>query len=370
MKFNRLTVIRRAERDSRKIYWECKCDCGNIKVVAGSNLKNGSVKSCGCARKGIRGKDLASQRFGRLVALYSVGTNKHNQVLWHCKCDCGNFSDVVASKLIRGKTKSCGCYVGISTSKRSLIEMQGKRIGKWTILYRDYEAQAKSANGKTVYWKCRCDCGVERSVSATSLRYGDSLSCGCGLSSFAGSKEENEIKDFVSSIVGSSNVTKKSRILDGKEIDIFVPHLNIGIEFNGSFFHSSCGTYKNKDKYYHMNKFLCAKNLGIHLISIFEEDYKNDTKSILNYLSCVLRGNLEHKMPDNDIVYTDNDFDDGVWLYDYGYHYIGQLEPPYYLYRNKYIVYRSGVSVWLKDNTEVTDEIANRLISTVEHRAE
>ena len=62
--------------------------------------------------------------------------------------------------------------------------------------------------------------------------------------------------------------------------------------------------------------------------------------------------------------------DDGVWLYDYGYHYIGQLEPPYYLYRNKYIVYRSGVSVWLKDNTEVTDEIANRLISTVEHRAE
>lgn len=128
MKFNRLTVIRRAERDSRKIYWECKCDCGNIKVVAGSNLKNGSVKSCGCARKGIRGKDLASQRFGRLVALYSVGTNKHNQVLWHCKCDCGNFSDVVASKLIRGKTKSCGCYVGISTSKRSLIEMQGKGL--------------------------------------------------------------------------------------------------------------------------------------------------------------------------------------------------------------------------------------------------
>lgn len=60
MKFNRLTVIRRAERDSRKIYWECKCDCGNIKVVAGSNLKNGSVKSCGCVRKGIRGKDLAS----------------------------------------------------------------------------------------------------------------------------------------------------------------------------------------------------------------------------------------------------------------------------------------------------------------------
>ena len=28
--------------------WKCQCDCGNITFVRGYNLKNGSVKSCGC----------------------------------------------------------------------------------------------------------------------------------------------------------------------------------------------------------------------------------------------------------------------------------------------------------------------------------
>ena len=48
-KFNNLLVI---ERDynvkTGKAYWKCLCDCGNKTIVSGSNLRNGSVKSCGC----------------------------------------------------------------------------------------------------------------------------------------------------------------------------------------------------------------------------------------------------------------------------------------------------------------------------------
>lgn len=29
--------------------------------------------------------------------------------MWHCKCECGNYADVISSNLISGKTKSCGC---------------------------------------------------------------------------------------------------------------------------------------------------------------------------------------------------------------------------------------------------------------------
>ena len=48
-KFNQLTVIRRAKNARPGIVqWECICDCGNKTIVRGSNLKNGSVKSCGC----------------------------------------------------------------------------------------------------------------------------------------------------------------------------------------------------------------------------------------------------------------------------------------------------------------------------------
>lgn len=48
-KFNKLTVISKIENSfSKKARWLCKCDCGNYAEVSGDNLRNGSVKSCGC----------------------------------------------------------------------------------------------------------------------------------------------------------------------------------------------------------------------------------------------------------------------------------------------------------------------------------
>lgn len=55
-------------------------------------------------------KDLANQRFGRQVAVKPCGKNKYGNVLWLCKCDCGNEHIVASGKLVQGKSKSCGCY--------------------------------------------------------------------------------------------------------------------------------------------------------------------------------------------------------------------------------------------------------------------
>lgn len=55
MKFNKLTVIKLADKKSPRgeRYWDCKCDCGNVCVVKGVNLRNGNTTSCGCNKKGI-----------------------------------------------------------------------------------------------------------------------------------------------------------------------------------------------------------------------------------------------------------------------------------------------------------------------------
>ena len=48
-RFGRLTVLK--ESPSRKwsqVWWECKCDCGNTKIVAGRDLRFDRVQSCGC----------------------------------------------------------------------------------------------------------------------------------------------------------------------------------------------------------------------------------------------------------------------------------------------------------------------------------
>ena len=51
-RFGRLEVISRANNNSENlICWNCKCDCGNMKVVRGKDLKRGHAKSCGCLQK-------------------------------------------------------------------------------------------------------------------------------------------------------------------------------------------------------------------------------------------------------------------------------------------------------------------------------
>jgi len=55
-------------------------------------------------------RDLVGQKFGRLVVLYDTGERKNGNVVWHCKCDCGNEVDRRSDHLTSGATKSCGCY--------------------------------------------------------------------------------------------------------------------------------------------------------------------------------------------------------------------------------------------------------------------
>jgi len=47
-KHGRLTVLSRAANKNKKAMWECLCDCGATKVVAGTHLRTNHVQSCGC----------------------------------------------------------------------------------------------------------------------------------------------------------------------------------------------------------------------------------------------------------------------------------------------------------------------------------
>jgi len=51
-KFNRWTVIERAENDKRgQAQWKCICDCGTVSIVGGKDLRLNKSKSCGCLQK-------------------------------------------------------------------------------------------------------------------------------------------------------------------------------------------------------------------------------------------------------------------------------------------------------------------------------
>ena len=54
--------------------------------------------------------DLRGQPFGKLTVLRENGRDKHNKVLWLCRCECGNEVTVRGDSLRNEHTTSCGCY--------------------------------------------------------------------------------------------------------------------------------------------------------------------------------------------------------------------------------------------------------------------
>ncbi|ALA07738.1 hypothetical protein BC01_159 [Bacillus phage BC01] len=122
-RFGKLVAIEIAGKDANKnIQWLCRCDCGNSRVVSNHYLKRGSVSHCGCsaaqARKRTgKPKDITGQRFGKLVAVKITGKDKHHNIQWLCKCDCGNTHTVSSHYLRRGSVSSCGCLRKVLSPK-------------------------------------------------------------------------------------------------------------------------------------------------------------------------------------------------------------------------------------------------------------
>lgn len=55
-RYGRLVVVARAENKIERsgavrAHWECRCDCGQIRITSGQSLSRGSTQSCGCLAK-------------------------------------------------------------------------------------------------------------------------------------------------------------------------------------------------------------------------------------------------------------------------------------------------------------------------------
>ena len=61
-----MIVLERAGSHNGNALWKCQCDCGNIKIINGINLRNGDTKSCGC----LHSETVAHQ-------MQTHGFNKH-----------------------------------------------------------------------------------------------------------------------------------------------------------------------------------------------------------------------------------------------------------------------------------------------------
>lgn len=55
-KYGRIEIISFDKRINRTYYWNCKCECGNVKSIRSTNLTSKKTNSCGCLGKESRAK--------------------------------------------------------------------------------------------------------------------------------------------------------------------------------------------------------------------------------------------------------------------------------------------------------------------------
>lgn len=104
------------------------------------------------------------------------------------------------------------------------------------------------------------------------------------------SEEENQLYKWVLENISKSAVqsyrpswmiySKKDNF--PKEIDIYIPELNLGIEYNGSYFHSE--NFNKKFKYHHKWKYLKSLENNINLLFIWDFENLEEWKiKLLSY---------------------------------------------------------------------------------------
>lgn len=104
------------------------------------------------------------------------------------------------------------------------------------------------------------------------------------------SKHENEIYDFVDSL-GVVAEQNNRDVLNGKELDIYIPEHGLAIEMNGLYWHNE----KMINNSYHLNKTNECAGKNIHLIHIFEDEWVHKPEIVKSIIKNKL-GKTENKI--------------------------------------------------------------------------
>lgn len=130
---------------------------------------------------------------------------------------------------------------------------------------------------------CKNNFTINRQYLSTRIASSREICTVCNPSLVGTSNMELELLTFLESKY-SGNILKNTKNIISKEIDFYIPELNLAFEFNGLYWHSSI--YKSRG--YHLDKTKECELLGIKLFHIWEDDWI--------YKQNIIRSIIENKL--------------------------------------------------------------------------
>jgi predicted DNA-binding protein YlxM (UPF0122 family)/very-short-patch-repair endonuclease len=96
---------------------------------------------------------------------------------------------------------------------------------------------------------------------------------------------EQQVEQFVRSIVGEDIIICDRQIIHPQELDIVIPNHKIAIEYCGLYWHSDA---VKDDRYYHVKKLEKCRERGYKLLTIFEDEWINSPETVKSKISHIL----------------------------------------------------------------------------------
>lgn len=226
--------------------------------------------------------DIAAELVG--VDPSTVSAHSNIKQLWRGS-DCGHEWEAKPHDRV-GKNSGCPVCTGRTILPRTndLLTLFPDVAAEWSS--RNEESADTVSPGSNTYfwWTCK-KCGHEWKAQPNARCYFRNRGCPACFKS-GRSRSEEELYNYVAACVGDENVYRHVRGLaaGNKEVDVFVPYLNVAFEFNGLFWHSEGRVGRT----YHYDKVVEARERGIRLIHIWEDDWESRRRIIERMIDVAL----------------------------------------------------------------------------------
>ena len=250
----------------KNVFWICKKGHSWVARIA-DRVRGNGCPYCAGKRPIIGVNDLATinpilakewNYSKNLKASFEFLPNSGKKVWWICSK--GHEWEATIDSRSRGNgCKYCAGQV-VLIGENDLETLYPRLAEEW-----DYElnypllpTQIMAGSGKKIWWKCKYGHSWKVSPNNRTSQYSNCPTCSAERGT---SFPEQAIYYYINQLIPAVNRYN----INGAEIDIFIPRIRLGIEYDGIYFHNS----KSSDEREQRKNIFC-KNVGIRLIRVKE----------------------------------------------------------------------------------------------------
>lgn len=284
----------------------CSNSCAQKDPATINKIKSTNLKKYG-TEYGLSNKDVIEKRKKSCMIHYGVDNpTKSNEVLQKIKAR--NLKKFGAEWVLFDKKKKADGMLkkfGVDNNTKRLEVREQYSKDKKSVFYdkilgSDRFSSIEPLFSKEEYKGCCIDhpfmCLVCNNKFIGKIEDGKIPRCLVCFPIVGNSIFQKEVLGYIKLLIPTENIIENTKKIlpSGKELDIYIPSKKLAIECNGLYCHGEFAGSKNK--MYHLSKTMDCQQIGVQLIHIFEDEWKDKKEIVKSKLKHLLKLNTGQRI--------------------------------------------------------------------------